>query len=107
MSTTTDRPTPIDTRTKLVGLLGRPLGHSFSPAMHNRAFKALELNYCYLPIEVAGRDLATVAAGIARRAGPGHGGAVIRRALVALLLVVFTVTRPKGIIGEERQVSRF
>jgi branched-chain amino acid transport system permease protein len=31
----------------------------------------------------------------------------IRYLIIGLLLVLFTVTRPKGIIGEERQVSRF
>jgi branched-chain amino acid transport system permease protein len=31
----------------------------------------------------------------------------LRYVLIGVLLVVFTVTRPKGIIGEERQVSRF
>jgi branched-chain amino acid transport system permease protein len=31
----------------------------------------------------------------------------IRYVLIGVLLVVFTVTRPRGIIGEERQVSRF
>ena len=67
-----DRHTPIDTRTKLVGLLGQPLGHSFSPAMHNRAFRALGLNYCYLPIEVADKDLETVTAGIAKMNFAGY-----------------------------------
>lgn len=63
---------PIDTGTRLVGLLGRPLGHSFSPAMHNRAFQALGLNYCYLPIEVTDNDLQIVAAGIARMNFAGY-----------------------------------
>ena len=67
-----DADTPIDTHTKLVGLLGQPLGHSLSPAMHNRAFRALGLNYCYLPIEVTARDLPTVAAGIARMHFAGY-----------------------------------
>jgi shikimate 5-dehydrogenase len=31
----------VDVNTKLVGLLGNPLGHSFSPAMHNKAFETL------------------------------------------------------------------
>jgi branched-chain amino acid transport system permease protein len=31
----------------------------------------------------------------------------IRYVIIGVLLVVFTATRPKGIIGEERQVSRF
>ena len=66
------KPSPIDTQTKLVGLLGQPLGHSFSPAMHNRAFEALGLNFCYLPIEVADENLETVTAGIARMNFAGY-----------------------------------
>jgi branched-chain amino acid transport system permease protein len=31
----------------------------------------------------------------------------LRYVLIGLLLVIITVTRPKGIIGEEKQVSRF
>jgi len=72
MNVNTDRHTPIDTQTKLVGLLGQPLGHSFSPAMHNRAFNTLGLNYCYLPIEVADEDLATVTAGLAKMNFAGY-----------------------------------
>jgi shikimate dehydrogenase len=72
MSIRPDPQTPIDTHTKLVGLLGRPLGHSLSPAMHNRAFQALGLNYCYLPIEVTARDLPVVTAGIARMNFAGY-----------------------------------
>ncbi len=63
---------PIDTRTRLVGLLGQPLGHSLSPVMHNRAFRILGLNYCYLPIEVADEDLETVTAGIAKMNFAGY-----------------------------------
>jgi shikimate dehydrogenase len=62
----------VDVNTKLVGLLGNPLGHSFSPAMHNKAFETLGLNYFYLPIEVTAEDLATVAAGIAKMNFAGY-----------------------------------
>ena len=31
----------------------------------------------------------------------------IRYVIIGVLLIVFTAVRPKGIIGEERQVSRF
>ena len=62
----------VDVNTKLVGLLGNPLGHSFSPAMHNKAFETLGLNYFYLPIEVTAEDLPTVAAGIARMNFAGY-----------------------------------
>jgi len=62
----------VDVETKLVGLLGNPLGHSFSPAMHNKAFETLGLNYFYLPIEVTEEDLPTVAAGIAKMNFAGY-----------------------------------
>lgn len=62
----------IDHHTRLVGLLGQPLGHSYSPAMHNRAFQTLGLNYGYLPIEVADEDLAVVSAGISRMNFAGY-----------------------------------
>ena len=64
--------TVVDVNTKLVGLLGNPLGHSFSPAMHNKAFETLGLNYFYLPIEVTADDLPTVAAGIAKMNFAGY-----------------------------------
>ena len=34
-------------------LLGTPIGHSYSPAMHNAGFAALGLNAAYVPIEVS------------------------------------------------------
>ena len=43
---------------KVVGLIGYPLGHSVSPAIHNAAFKKLGLDYEYVPFEVAPEDLA-------------------------------------------------
>lgn len=52
--------------TKLVLLLGNPLGHSISPAMHNRVFEKLGLDYCYMPVEVSPENLATVFAGLTR-----------------------------------------
>lgn len=52
--------------TKLILLLGDPLGHSISPAMHNRVFEKLGLDYCYMPVEVSPENLATVFAGLIR-----------------------------------------
>ena len=39
-------------KTTLVGLIGWPVGHSRSPAMHNAAFAALGLDWCYVPLPV-------------------------------------------------------
>lgn len=39
-------------KTKLTALLGSPVGHSISPAMHNEAFRLLGLDYAYLAFDV-------------------------------------------------------
>jgi 3-dehydroquinate dehydratase / shikimate dehydrogenase len=40
----------IGQRTALYGLVGKPVGHSVSPAMHNAAFRAAHLDAVYLPL---------------------------------------------------------
>lgn len=52
--------------TKLVILLGQPLGHSVSPAMHNRVFEKLDMDYCYMPVEVSAADLEAVFCGLTK-----------------------------------------
>lgn len=47
----------IDGETKVVGLIGYPIGHTLSPTMHNRAFEYLDLNYIYLPFPVEENNL--------------------------------------------------
>ena len=42
---------------KIVGIIGYPLGHTVSPAMHNAAYKKLGLDYEYVPFEVEPADL--------------------------------------------------
>lgn len=42
----------IDGATQLVGVMGWPVAHSLSPAMHNAAFAALGLNWRYVPLPV-------------------------------------------------------
>jgi shikimate dehydrogenase len=39
--------------TKIYGILGRPVAHSLSPAMHNAAFAAMGLPAVYVPFAVA------------------------------------------------------
>jgi shikimate dehydrogenase len=41
----------ISGRTKVLGVLGHPVGHSRSPIMHNEAIKALGLDYVYVPLD--------------------------------------------------------
>lgn len=52
----------INGSTKLFGIIGNPVKHSLSPAMHNRAFAELGLNCAYLPFCVS--DVQTAMAGM-------------------------------------------
>lgn len=42
--------------TAIYGVLGRPIMHSLSPAMHNAAFRAAGLDAVYVPLEAASFD---------------------------------------------------
>lgn len=42
----------IDASTKFCGVIGNPVGHSLSPAIHNAAFRTLGLNFVYLAWQV-------------------------------------------------------
>ena len=56
--------TIINGKTKLLGVIGDPIGHTLSPPMHNAAIDALGLNYVYLPLPIAPENLATAIAGL-------------------------------------------
>lgn len=70
--------------TQLVGLLGWPLGHSVSPAMHNAAFQVLGLDWRYDTLPVAPSDLADTVLSLGTRGYRGvnvtipHKQAVVR-----------------------------
>ena len=50
--------------TGLVGLLGNPVRHSLSPAMHNAALQALQLNWSYLALPCTSQNLQGVLQGL-------------------------------------------
>ncbi|WP_405281401.1 shikimate dehydrogenase [Methanobrevibacter sp.] len=47
----------IEGSTNIVGLIGHPVEHSFSPPMHNAAFDALNMDYAYVAFDVNPNDL--------------------------------------------------
>ncbi len=44
-------------KTRGVAIIGHPVSHSLSPQMHQAAFDALKLDYCYLPFDLFPKDL--------------------------------------------------
>jgi shikimate dehydrogenase len=54
----------ISGETRLCGLMGDPVGHSISPAMHHAAFRALGLDYAYLAFHVCSSDLPAALQGV-------------------------------------------
>jgi len=54
----------ISGRTDVVGIIGDPVSHSRSPAIHNAAFAALGLDMVYVPLPVCAVDLAAAVQGL-------------------------------------------
>ena len=57
-------PPEITGKTRVCGVIGDPVEHTVSPAMHNAAFSALGLDFVYLPFRVAKKDLAGAVQGM-------------------------------------------
>lgn len=54
----------INGSTQIVGLIGWPVSHSFSPLLHNTAFEACGINFAYIPLPVAPGWLAQAVEGL-------------------------------------------
>lgn len=54
-----------DAQTQLVGLIGWPVEHSLSPAMHNAAFRAVGVNWHYVPLPVQPGEVEAAVRGLA------------------------------------------
>lgn len=52
-------------KTELLGVIGHPVSHSFSPVMHNAAIAHLGVDFVYLPLPVKPDDLERAIAGFA------------------------------------------
>jgi shikimate dehydrogenase len=54
----------INGKTKILGIIGRPVEHSLSPVMHNAAIMSLGLDYVYVPFHVETEDLGAAVNGL-------------------------------------------
>ena len=64
MSEVPDRPPGVRGSTRLAGVIGWPVEHSLSPAIHNAAFAALGMDWAYVPLAVPPTRLAQAIAGL-------------------------------------------
>lgn len=72
--------------TRLLGLLGYPVAHSLSPAMHNAVIARLGLDLVYVPLPVAPTDLAVALAGLRRSGFIGFNVTIPHKQAVLSLL---------------------
>jgi shikimate dehydrogenase len=54
----------INGKSKVLGIIGHPVGHSLSPVMQNAALGACQLNYVYVPFDVHPDNLASAIMGL-------------------------------------------
>ena len=87
-------------KTKLLGVIGDPVEHSLSPAMHNAAIASLDLDYVYLPFPIAAENLETAIAGFAAIGLVGFNITIPhKQAIMPLLAEISPVARAVGAVN--------
>jgi shikimate dehydrogenase len=76
----------ITASTRLVALLGHPVGHSLSPRMQNAAFAALALDWAYVALDVAPERLEEAVRGLAAAGFAGANVTAPHKLAVAKLI---------------------
>ena len=77
---------PISAKTTVAGIIGSPVSHSLSPAMHNAAFAALGLDWVYVPFPVSRERLAQGVAGLASLGVSGYNVTIPHKVAILPLL---------------------
>lgn len=103
-------------QTKLLGVIGCPVEHSLSPAMHNAAIRAIALeggnpyptlDYVYLPFPVEPKDLETAVAGLGAIALAGFNITIPhKQAIIPLLYEVSPVAQAVGAVNTVWRTDR-
>jgi shikimate dehydrogenase len=89
---------------RVTGIIGWPVSHSLSPVMHNEAYRALGLDYVYVPFPVRPEDLAPAVAGL--RALQIVGANVTIPHKVAVLPLLDTLTKEAELVGAVNTIVR-
>ena len=90
----------INGKTQLIGVIGWPVSHTFSPAMHNAAAAALGLNWVYVPLPVRPEEVETAVCGLAAAGFRGINITVPhKQAVIPLLDVMETGAQAIGAVN--------
>lgn len=81
-------------KTRVFAILGDPVAHSLSPAMHNAAFRALGLDAAYVALRVEQTNLAAMMRSLAHAGGGGNVTVPFKESAAAAL------TRPSQRVSE-------
>ncbi|MGQ9668168.1 MAG: shikimate dehydrogenase [Anaerolineae bacterium] len=90
----------INASTRLTGIIGWPVEHSLSPVMHNAAFEALGLNWCYAAFPVPPELLGDAVQGL-RALGIAGANVTIphKEAVIPFLDVLSPAARAVGAVN--------
>jgi shikimate dehydrogenase len=87
-------------KTKLLGIVGDPVEHSLSPAMHNAAIAHLGVDYLYVPFPVKREALAAAIAGFEAIGVRGFSITIPhKQAILPFLCEISTVARRVGAVN--------
>lgn len=87
----------ISGRTRVCGIFGHPVEHSFSPAMHNVAFNAVGLDYTYVPFPVTPGSLPAAVAAVKALGLAGVNVTIPHKE--AVLPLLDEISEEAGLIG--------
>jgi shikimate dehydrogenase len=87
----------LDGKTQLVGLIGWPVDHSLSPAMHNATFDILGLNWRYVPLPVPPAQIERAVRGLVALGFRGANVTVPHKEIV--LPLIDRVDRSARVLG--------
>ena len=86
--------------TKLLGVIGHPIAHSLSPAMHNAAISHLGVDFVYLAFPVKPEDLEVALAGFGAIGVRGFSITIPhKQAIIPLLSEVSPIARAIGAVN--------
>lgn len=87
-------------KTRLLGVIGYPIEHTLSPAMHNAAIAALGLDWAYLPFPIAPGNLPAALAGFEAIGLAGFNVTIPhKQAVMPLLAAIEPAARQVGAVN--------